>query len=188
MRYKYAATCHRRVAHAAPMVGAVVRRSTHPPTQFRFHDLELQQHYRHLPADTLFGSTSADSIDALGGDDIVKTVDLRTTSSLLEPVTIQSISQLMPMAPRSTAKAVTTLSASLLRTPPPCPVVQPTTPFGSPRAPLTRHTVILATTPFKSILISLVLLSGVVMTVMQHLTMVQTAFLFQALPLPLSDR
>ena len=71
MRYKYAATCHRRVAHAAPLVGAVVRRSTHPPTQYRFHDLELQPNYRHLVCRHSFGSTSADSIDALGGDDLV---------------------------------------------------------------------------------------------------------------------
>ena len=48
-----------------------MRRSTHPPTQFRFYDLELQFHYRHLVCRLAFRSTNADSIDALGGDDVV---------------------------------------------------------------------------------------------------------------------
>ena len=52
-------------------MGAVVRRSTHPPTQFQFHDLGYNPITGTSSADSLFGSTSADSIDALGGDDIV---------------------------------------------------------------------------------------------------------------------
>ena len=68
MRYKYAATCHRRVAHAA-LGGCGCGQLTHQlGTGF------MTSSYNPITgtsADTLFGSTDADSIDALGGDDIV---------------------------------------------------------------------------------------------------------------------
>ena len=71
LRYKYGALvpawC---VAHAAPMVGAVVRRPINSPTtRLSSHDLELQLHSRTDSANTLIGSTGADSFVALDGND-----------------------------------------------------------------------------------------------------------------------